>query len=379
MSGHSKALPCSVDVRALRRRLGWTQARLARELGAHRSSVSRWERGRGHPSAENGRKLVALSAGMCRSISAREALRGEILARLNGRHVVASISGGKDSAAMSLYLAELGIPHERIFLDTGWESDLTYEYLSGELARVLGPIKWIAAPRKMEELIRHKGMFPSRVRRFCTTDLKVLPMARYLRTLMDAGADVVNTIGIRAAESEARARMPEWEDSQQTFDCEVWRPILSWSEQDVIAIHKRHGLQPNPLYLLGASRVGCWPCVYARKSELRLLAETDPKRVVRLRLLEEEIGAQATERAAREGRQLTGPPTWFPNRLSTRLANGKRDGSCWPIERVIAWSRSAPRYGMSATADEFLLASQQDGCMRWGLCETSAQDAATAS
>ena len=59
-------------------------------------------------------------------------------ARLNGRHVIASISGGKDSAAMSLYLAELGIPHERIFLDTGWEHERTYEYLSGELARVLG-------------------------------------------------------------------------------------------------------------------------------------------------------------------------------------------------------------------------------------------------
>ena len=33
--------------------------------------------------------------------------------RLAGRHVVASVSGGKDSAAMSLYLTELGIEHDR--------------------------------------------------------------------------------------------------------------------------------------------------------------------------------------------------------------------------------------------------------------------------
>jgi len=367
-------LSSSVDVRALRLEMGLTQARLARELGAHRSTVGRWERGRSRPSASNARKLAALWAGLHRSPGVRQALRAEILARLNGRHVVASISGGKDSAAMSLYLAELGIPHERVFLDTGWEHDLTYEYLTGELARVLGPIKWIAAPRKMEELIRHKGMFPSRLRRFCTQELKVFPMARYLRERMDSGVEVVNAVGIRAAESEARAQLSAWEESQ-TFDCEIWRPLLSWSEADVIAIHQRHGLRPNPLYLLGASRVGCWPCVYARKSELRLLAETDPKRVVRLRLLEDEIAVKAAERAARDGRELASTPTWFQNRLSTRLPGGKRDGACWPIERVMAWARSAPRGGRSASADEFLLASQQDGCTRWGLCETLAASA----
>lgn len=363
-----------IDVRVLRLKLGLTQAGLAGELGAHRSTVGRWERGRSRPSAGNARKLAALWAGLHRSPTLRQALRDELLARLNGRHVVASISGGKDSAAMSLYLAELGIPHERIFLDTGWEHERTYEYLSGELARVLGPIKWISAPKQMEDLIRHKGMFPSRLRRYCTQELKVFPMVRYLRERMDTGLDVVNAVGIRAAESEARAQLAAWEDSE-TFDCEIWRPILSWSEANVIEIHKRHGLRPNPLYLLGASRVGCWPCVYARKSELRLLAETDPKRVVRLRLLEEEIGAAAAERAAREGRQLASAPTWFQNRLSTRLPGGKRDGSCWPIERVMAWARSAPRGGQTASADEFLLASQQDGCMRWGLCETLAAPA----
>ena len=38
------------------------------------------------------------------------------------RKVVCSISGGKDSAAMALWLTEQGVEVDaRIFMDTGWE------------------------------------------------------------------------------------------------------------------------------------------------------------------------------------------------------------------------------------------------------------------
>lgn len=64
----------------------------------------------------------------------------ELVARINGRRIVASISGGKDSAAMSLYLTELGIEHDRVFCDTGWEHPETYDYLRGPLTQKIGPI-----------------------------------------------------------------------------------------------------------------------------------------------------------------------------------------------------------------------------------------------
>jgi 3'-phosphoadenosine 5'-phosphosulfate sulfotransferase (PAPS reductase)/FAD synthetase len=305
-------------------------------------------------------------------VSARVQERTEILARLNGRRVVASVSGGKDSAAMSLYLQELGIEHDRIFLDTGWEHPDTYEYLRGELAAKLGPITWVRAERQMEELIRHKGMFPSRVIRFCTQLLKVQPMAKHLGALIDSGVDCVNAVGVRAAESAARAKLAPWE-WQEAFDCEVWRPLLRWSEEEVIAIHRRHDLRPNPLYLAGALRVGCWPCIFARKSEIRLVAETDPRRIVQLKVLENEVAMAAQQRADRDGRELKNEPTWFQNPTSSRTPDGRHDGSCWPIERVVEWSRSAPR-GPLRSKDEFLFAAQLDGCMRWGLCDTGAQD-----
>lgn len=284
----------------------------------------------------------------------------EIKARLSGRRVVASVSGGKDSAATSLWLSEMGIEHDRVFCDTGWEHEDTYEYIRGPLEQKLGPITWLIPPRQMENLIEHKGMFPSRLRRFCTQELKVRPLAKHIKAIVDAGEDVVNAVGIRAGESEARSKMPAWE-WQDGFDCEVWRPLLEWSEQDVIDIHHRHGLRPNPLYLRGASRVGCWPCVYARKDELRMIADTDSKRIDRIRELEKRVAVIAQARVEARGDQLENPPTFFQSR-------SRGSGECWPIDKVVQWSRTS-RGGKQF--ELFTADAKDQGCMRWGLCETA--------
>ncbi len=281
--------------------------------------------------------------------------------RINGRRIVASVSGGKDSAAMSLWLTEQGIEHDRVFLDTGWEHEKTYSYLRGELTDKLGPITEIKAPLLMEDLIIKKGMFPSRVRRFCTQELKVKPIIAYLAQLMETGTDVINAVGIRAGESVSRSKMLEWE-WQDGFDCEVWRPLIAWSEAQVIAIHARHGLPPNPLYLMGASRVGCWPCIYARKAEIRLIADKDPDRIVRLRVLEERVGVAARARAAAKGQTLVSDPAWFQAPLGT-------SGAAWPIGRVVEWSRT----GKGGRQMELFAPQHEEGCVRWGLCETGAE------
>ena len=70
---------------------------------------------------------------------------GGLREAIGDRTVVASVSGGKDSAALSLFLSEQGIQHRRVFMDTGWEHPLTYEYLRGPLTDKLGPIEEIRA------------------------------------------------------------------------------------------------------------------------------------------------------------------------------------------------------------------------------------------
>lgn len=281
---------------------------------------------------------------------------------LAGRRVVASVSGGKDSAALSLWLTEQGIEHDRVFADTGWEHPATYEYLRGPLTAKLGPIAEVQGrDGGMVPLIRRKNMFPSRLRRFCTEELKVKPLAAYVRAIQDKCGDVVNAVGIRAAESEARSKFPEWEASE-VFDCDVWRPLLRWTEQDVIDIHHRHGLAPNPLYLKGATRVGCWPCIFARKSEIKLVADLSPERIDEIRSIEAAIPAIPANPA--KGQEAPRPRTYFHGKTT-------RAGVPHPIDEVVEWSRTE-RGGKQF----MLLDTEPPGCMRWGLCETSPPEVA---
>jgi len=45
---------------------------------------------------------------------------------------------------------------------------------------------------------------------------------------------------------------------QDNFDCEVWRPLLRWSEQDVIEIYHRHELRMRGPEL-PSPRSAWWP------------------------------------------------------------------------------------------------------------------------
>lgn len=274
--------------------------------------------------------------------------------KLGTRRVVASVSGGKDSAALSLHLRDLGIEHERVFMDTGWEHPATYEYLRGPLTAVLGPITEIRGPETFAELVGRKGIFPARNKRFCTEELKVKPMQRHLAALADV-ADIVNAVGIRRAESKARSEMPEWEWSDG-FDCEVWRPLVTWSTADVLAIHERHGLPLNPLYALGATRVGCWPCIHARKSEIALVARVDPARIQQI----------AQQEAALNDRALTSGKPGFVERTMFSYHDGASRHFPLPIYQAVSWAQSK--------RGEWQPAGAAEGCMRHGICETAPEE-----
>ena len=177
---------------------------------------------------------------------------------------------------------------------------------------------------------------------------------------------------------------------------EQWRPLVEWTIADVVAIHQRHGLAMNPLYRLGAERVGCWPCIYARKSDIRLIAEVDPTRIAVLAKLEAVVGARAkARRAARENRRELSPPAWFQIRDAVslarllaehpamahdlmyghdgarRVATGKipfgEVHTCIPIADVVEWSKT----GRGGRQVELFTPPGRDwACSKYGFCET---------
>ncbi len=270
-------------------------------------------------------------------------------ARIGDRLIVCSVSGGKDSTAMALLLQEAEIPFLAVHMDTGWEQKETYKYVREYLPRVIGDIHIIEGQfGGMQGLVEARRGFPGPGARFCTGELKVRPMQRFLRALED---EPVNTVGIRAEESRRRRGLSRWEYSD-TMDCDVWRPIIDWTTADVVNMHRRHGVRPNPLYLMGASRVGCWPCIYARKAEVRMIADFDPGRIDEIRYLEQRVDRLRAERAAERGMETYRRQTWFGYR---------REG--WGIDDVVRWSRGSGPEILDAPLHE-------QGCMRWGMCET---------
>ena len=295
----------------------------------------------------------------------------------------ASVSGGKDSTAMCLHMRELGLPYRAVFADTGWEHADTYRHLREVLEDTIGPIAWVRAEvplegdrlamaEELEEMLGHysamvrwvlkKAVMPARMLRWCTPETKVHPIDAFMSSATTG--EIVSAQGIRAGESRARAKLTEWEFAEDR-DLWTWRPLIAWSEADVIATHHRHGLMPNPLYLRGAERVGCWPCIFARKSEIKLIADTDPVRIDVIRKLEAYTAQLSRERIHSRGDIQTGhDPSWFQAAYRFESADG-RTGYHYPIDEVVLWSRTA-RGGRQF---ELFAPLTEPGCVRWGLCE----------
>ena len=299
----------------------------------------------------------------------------DIQNRIDGRPIIASVSGGKDSTAMCLYFKEKGLSYHPVFIDTGWENKQTYRFLREYLPEKIGEIEWIRAsvelPPEKEEIalafearlghysamlrtILKKGYFPRRFGRWCTQELKTYIIRDYLKGI---DCEPINAVGIRSAESRARSKLSEWEYCD-TYECDIWRPLIDWSEEDVIEIHSRHSILPNPNYLNGSTRVGCWPCVFARKEEIRNLAEVDPERIALLKDLEEVVTEIARVRyRKRNDKELESPSSWFSCRRLNRAM---------PIQEAVEWSKTK-RGGLQY--ELFAAPQREQGCMRWGLCD----------
>lgn len=280
---------------------------------------------------------------------------------LEGLTLIASVSGGKDSTALMLALREAELPHLRVFADTGWEAPETYRYLD-LLREKIGPIDVVGVEGGMRALIARRAGFPGREQRWCTPELKFAPLRAYHDGIIHrTGIETVCCLGIRAAESAARSRVPELEDEppgDKSWGGWLWRPLLRWSIADVIEIHKRHGVPMNPLYHQGFDRVGCFPCIFARKEEIRLLPS---ERVDEIEALE----AQSTMERARRNVERPGR---YKHEHATFFQTQRQGFE--GIRKVVEWSRTE-RGGKQFP---ILPPLPTGGCMRWGICESPKVD-----
>lgn len=222
--------------------------------------------------------------------------------------IVVPVSGGKDSqACLKMAVSEVGSEFViGLFCDTQFEHPETYKHVERLKAIYDVDIVTVTAGSVDEKVLR-EGNFPGGKARFCTNELKIIPSKNFYRDLAKDQGGFIVYYGMRLGESNERAARYKNKISQEIYDPhEIMpsnypkylakmgvyfkMPILEWSEKEVLDYI---GQDRNPLYNLGMTRVGCFPCLAAgdkAKEQAFGLDEFGSAQRIRVRFLEETIG-----------------------------------------------------------------------------------------
>lgn len=208
-------------------------------------------------------------------------------------------SGGKDSDCIRILASLAGVKHDIVNNHTTVDAPETVRYI-----RTIPNIQISYPEKTMWQLIEQKGMPPTRLIRYCCSELKE-----------KGGKGRVKVTGVRWAESPKRTEnagvvkvigqpktverlaeemgldghknlqggyvLNDDNDNSRRFVEMCYRttstmvnPIVDWSDEDVWEFLHHYGCSSNPLYECGFKRIGCIGCPMAsmreRKRELAL-------------------------------------------------------------------------------------------------------------
>ena len=189
------------------------------------------------------------------------------------RHVL-GLSGGRDSAALAVYMRqshpELDV--EYFFTDTGKELPEVYEFLV-KLEGFLGqPITRLNPDRDFDFWLKQYNNFlPSAQTRWCTRQLKLRPFEQWIRPDLDAGSTVYSYVAIRGDEEYREGYASKHESLL------VCLPLkdAGIDKAGVLDILESAGLG-LPTYYEWRTRSGCTFCFFQQKIEWVRLLERHP-------------------------------------------------------------------------------------------------------
>ena len=190
------------------------------------------------------------------------------------RHVL-GISGGKDSAALAVYVRQQypDLNVDYFFTDTGKELPEVYEFL-GRLEGFLGkPIARLNPRRDFDFWLREYNHFlPSAQTRWCTRQLKLAPFEAWIRPMLAAGDKVTSYVAIRSDEEYREGYTSKHENLT------VKLPFREGGidKRGVFDILDSSGVG-IPQYYDWRSRSGCTFCFFQQKIEWVRLKERHPE------------------------------------------------------------------------------------------------------
>ena len=190
------------------------------------------------------------------------------------QHHLLGLSGGRDSAALAVFMRQHHpeISVEYFFTDTGKELPEVYEYL-GKLEGFLGQsIRRLNPDRDFDFWLKEYNHFlPSVQTRWCTRMLKIRPFEKWVRPMLQAGDKVRSYVAIRSDEDHREGMVAKHPNLQ------VVMPFREHGidKQAVIEILESSGVG-LPAYYRWRSRSGCTFCFFQQKIEWVRLRQEHP-------------------------------------------------------------------------------------------------------
>lgn len=189
------------------------------------------------------------------------------------RHVL-GLSGGKDSAALAVYMRQHhpALDIDYFFTDTGKELPEVYEFL-GRLEGFLGkPILRLNPRRDFDFWLKQYGHFlPSAQTRWCTRQLKLLPFEQWVKPMLVRGDTVFSYVAIRSDEEYREGY------SSKNAHLIIKLPFREdgVDKEGVMDILQASGVG-LPKYYDWRSRSGCTFCFFQQKIEWVRLKREHP-------------------------------------------------------------------------------------------------------
>lgn len=190
------------------------------------------------------------------------------------KHVL-GLSGGRDSAALAVYMRqhhpELNIDY--FFTDTGKELPEVYEFLV-KLEGFLGKSILRLNPDRDFDfwLKQYNNFLPSPQTRWCTRQLKLRPFENWIRPLVNDGTKVFSYVAIRADEEYREG----YTSKHENLIVKLPFKEAGIDKPGVIDLLEASGLG-LPRYYDWRSRSGCTFCFFQQKIEWVRLKEQHPE------------------------------------------------------------------------------------------------------
>lgn len=196
------------------------------------------------------------------------------MSEIKERHVL-GLSGGRDSAALAVYMRQQHpeIEIDYFFTDTGKELPEVYDYLvmlEGYLGK---PILRLNPDHTFDFwLKKHNNFLPSAQARWCTISMKLKPFENWVRPMLKEGAKVLSYVAIRSDEEYREG----YKSSNDNLIVSLPFKEDGIDKRGVIDILDNAGLG-LPKYYEWRSRSGCTFCFFQQKIEWVRLKDRHPE------------------------------------------------------------------------------------------------------